>query len=90
MSETSIMLRIEGMTCDGCAASIEHAPKRQRGVRRVKVNWRAKSGEVAFDPEKATVDEILQGSIFRRHYAASVIQDAEEKEANIHEPADPH
>ena len=90
MSETSITLRIEGMTCDGCAASIEHALRRQRGVRRVKVNWRAKSGEVTFASEEVTVDEILQDSIFRRHYAASVMQNTEEKEANIHEPADAH
>ncbi len=72
MAEQRILLEIAGMTCDGCAASIEHALQRQKGVRLVKVNWRAKAGEVAFDPEETTVDDLLESSIFRRHYHASI------------------
>lgn len=77
MAETNVKLRIEGMTCDGCAASIEHALKREKGIRRVKVNWRAKEGEVVFDEAETTLDDILDSAIFRRHYGASAQKTAE-------------
>jgi copper chaperone CopZ len=72
MSDTHLQLYIEGMTCDGCASSIEHALKRQQGVRLVKVNWWEKAAQVVFDDGETTPENILGNKVFRRQYSASV------------------
>ncbi len=72
MSESNLQLHIEGMTCDGCAMSIEHALKRQPGVRLVKVNWRDKTAQVMFERDETTADDILANKVFRRQYSAAV------------------
>jgi len=68
--ETKVVLKIQGMSCDGCSQSIEHSLKRQRGVKGVKVNWRTGTGEVVFDPEETKVEDILENRIFQGHYKA--------------------
>lgn len=73
MSAETIVLQIEGMTCDGCAQGIQHALKRAKGVRAVKVNWRTGQGEVSFDPTETNELDILENPVFRRHYKASLI-----------------
>lgn len=72
MPETKVALKIRGMTCEGCSQSIEYALKRQKGVKRIKVNWRTGTGEVVFDPEQTEVEDILDNRIFQGHYGAQV------------------
>ncbi len=73
MAEQTIVLQIEGMTCDGCAQSITHALKRAPGIKQVKVDWRAGTGEVTFDALEADEQDILGHRIFTAHYRASVL-----------------
>ncbi|MBI2886090.1 MAG: heavy-metal-associated domain-containing protein [Chloroflexi bacterium] len=73
MAEQTVQLQIEGMTCEGCAQGIEHGLKRNKGVRRVRVDWRTGLGEVLFDSEATSEQEILENPVFQRHYKATML-----------------
>jgi copper chaperone CopZ len=68
--ERSVLLEIEGMTCDGCAQTIERALKRDQGVREVRTDWQAGIAEVRFNPEARDVRTILGNRVFQRQYRA--------------------
>ena len=70
MAEETVVLQIEGMTCDGCAQGITHSLKRAKGIKRVKIDWRAGLGKVAFDPVETDQQEILENRAFAGHYRA--------------------
>ena len=73
MPEEKAVLRIEGMTCDGCAQGVQHALKRVAGVSGVKMDWRTGLGEVMFDTEVTSEQDILEDPIFLGHYKASLV-----------------
>lgn len=54
-----IRLAIEGMHCANCAANIEKRFRATPGVADVAVNLANNTGRVAFDPETASVDDLL-------------------------------
>ena len=70
MAEQTIVLQIKGMTCDGCAQGIAYALKQSKGVKHVKVQWRAGLGEIAFDPTLTDPQEILAAPVFGGQYSA--------------------
>ena len=72
MGEQTIMLEIQGMTCEGCAQGITYALKQSKGIRQVKVDWRAGLGEVAFDTALTSPEEILADPVFKGHYSAQL------------------
>jgi Cu+-exporting ATPase len=52
-------LELEGMTCAGCAARIEQSLNRLGGVDAT-VNFATERASVAFDPDSATVDDLVE------------------------------
>jgi Cu+-exporting ATPase len=52
-------LELEGMTCAGCAARIEQSLNRLGGVDAT-VNFATERATVAFDPDSATVDDLVE------------------------------
>lgn len=57
--EQTIRLAIEGMHCANCAANIEKHYRALPSVIDVSVNLANNTGRVTFDPEQATVDDML-------------------------------
>lgn len=70
MATERVMLRIEGMTCDGCSQTIKHALEREAGISEVQVSWEAGLAEIDFDPERTDEGRILTNRVFRRQYRA--------------------
>lgn len=55
-------IQIEGMTCGGCAATVERVLKAQNGVSQAKVDLAAKTAAVEFDPTLTNLAD-LQAAI---------------------------
>ena len=55
-----IILPVEGMTCAACVSHVEGALKEVGGVARVAVNLAMEQATVEFDPERATIPELLE------------------------------
>ncbi|MEE8421386.1 MAG: cation transporter, partial [Dehalococcoidia bacterium] len=68
-----LLLSVTGMTCDGCAQTVQSALEREEGVEGAAVSWEPGTAEIAYDP--ATIDEerILGSRIFRRQYRAEPV-----------------
>jgi P-type Cu+ transporter len=64
-----VELDLEGMTCASCAARIEKRLNRLDGVDAT-VNFATEQASVAFDPEQATLDEMI-GAVEAAGYHAS-------------------
>ncbi len=59
-SQTSVAeLKIDGMTCAGCAVGIKEALIKTPWVLDAKVNWKTGNARVAYDQNKTSVDKIL-------------------------------
>ena len=54
------VIGIEGMSCGGCAASVERAIKAVAGVQSVAVNLAARNATVVFDPVQADMTQLKQ------------------------------
>lgn len=52
-------VKIEGMTCSACAASIERSTKRLEGVKSASVNLTTESLQIEFDQDKISLDQIF-------------------------------
>ena len=55
-----ITLPVEGMTCAACVSHVEGALREVGGVARVAVNLAMEQATVEFDPERATIPELLE------------------------------
>ena len=55
-----ITLPVEGMTCAACVSHVEGALREVGGVARVAVNLAMEQATVEFDPERATIQELLE------------------------------
>ncbi len=64
-------LKLEGMSCAGCASAIEKAINGVSGVETCDVNFGAEQATVAFNPEKTNVERI-QKAVADAGYGASV------------------
>ncbi len=56
----SITLPVEGMTCAACVSHVEGALREVGGVARVAVNLAMEQATIDFDPERATIPELLE------------------------------
>ena len=52
------VLRIEGMTCEGCALAVESALKSLDGVSRVSVHLRDGKAIVVYDPGRVSLEDV--------------------------------
>lgn len=69
MAET-IVLAVEGMTCQGCAQSLASSLKRQRGVLDVRVEWQSGRAVVVYDPELTGPEDIVASPTFQGPFRA--------------------
>lgn len=69
----TLSLKINGMTCSGCAYGIQNILESLNGVVKAKVNYPEGTGEVIYDADKITKEEIV--SSVESPYSAEVIKD---------------
>ena len=54
----TIVIAVEGMTCEGCAAQLNVALKRLKGVIAAEANYPEKNVKVVYNPKQVTVERI--------------------------------
>jgi copper chaperone len=64
-------LRVEGMTCGGCAGSVASAAQAVPGVSRADVDWKAGRAVVRYQPEQ-TDPQAIADAISKAGYRATV------------------
>ena len=52
------VLKIEGMTCQGCVRSVKKALERMAGVQSVEVSLEKGQAQVVFDPARADLGKL--------------------------------
>lgn len=57
----TVVIAVEGMTCESCAASINIALKRVKGVISAEASYRDKNVTVVYNPKQVTVERIKKG-----------------------------
>jgi mercuric transport protein len=72
----TVTLRIEGMTCGGCAVAARKVLERLDGVQKVEVSYEQRRAVVTYDPDKVTVEQMI-ASVKQLGYTASVIAAAD-------------
>ncbi len=55
-----LVLEVEGMTCEGCARSIESALRREPGIVTAKVDYPSKTAYIEYRPEKTSPEKISE------------------------------
>ena len=63
----TVTLKVDGMTCGGCATTVERALKETEGVEDAQVNYERGQAVVRYDDRKVTVArlrEVIQGTGF--------------------------
>ncbi len=70
----TINLKIEGMTCEGCASTIAGYLRREEGVEKAEINYEEKKATVAYDPGKTSPEKILRSRVFSNHYSAGLAE----------------
>ncbi|MGH9970551.1 MAG: heavy-metal-associated domain-containing protein [Pyrinomonadaceae bacterium] len=56
----SVTLRVKGMTCGGCATSVESALKSTEGVEDAQVSYKRGTAIVKYDDQKVTVAKLRE------------------------------
>ncbi|MFL9592950.1 heavy-metal-associated domain-containing protein [Aeromonas schubertii] len=62
-----IELKIEGMSCGGCAASLERALGAQPGVTAVKVDFASATARIEGEVEPAALVALIEAQGFHAH-----------------------
>jgi len=68
MTDKKVILKIEGMSCTSCAASIEKALKKAKGIISANVNFANEAATIEFDPEIIKInkmEKIIDGTGYR-------------------------
>ena len=73
MATETTVLRIDGMTCDGCSQTVKQALERDAGVSEARVSWEDGIAEVTYDPGATDEEQILASRVFRRKYRAEFL-----------------
>ncbi|MGC9076786.1 MAG: heavy-metal-associated domain-containing protein [Conexivisphaera sp.] len=69
----SVKLRVFGMTCDGCAATVKAGLESKEGVLEARVSLGEGAAEVLIDDSKLAPEELELLPVFRSgHYRAQV------------------
>lgn len=72
MKEEKLELEITGMTCDHCAVSIEKMVKEKSGVKSADINYKNGKGEIEFNPEAVSREEIVNTINSSKSYRAKL------------------
>lgn len=70
-----LLLKINGMTCSGCAYGIQYQLEQLEGVIEAKVSFSKGTGEVIYDSNKITKEQIVNSEVFINPYSAEIIKD---------------
>jgi len=54
----AVILKIEGMHCDGCAATMQALIERNGGVRKAAVSFSDGEARVLYDPQSVTEEQL--------------------------------
>lgn len=73
---TTVRLRIEGMTCGGCAISARALLRRMEGVETADVSYEEAIATVTYDPSAVTPQEMIDALRETFHYTTTVVEDA--------------
>ena len=73
MATETAVLRIEGMTCDGCSQTVKQALERDASVSEARVSWEDGLAQVTYDPDATDEEQILANRVFRRQYRAELL-----------------
>lgn len=74
-NEKQAELKIEGMTCGGCALSVKSVVKKIDGVRDATVDWKKGRAVVTFDPERVTPEQIAATIQEKLTYPTEVVDE---------------
>ena len=84
MKIETVKYEISGMTCDGCARTIEKVVRREEGIVEARVSYREKVGTFSFDPEKGSAEKITESINATGHYrVAGEIPEEDGKEPEV-------
>lgn len=70
-----LILKISGMTCDGCATTIKSFVDKVDGVLSASISYPKKKGEIIYESDKVNKDAIVQNKIFFGQYSAEILKD---------------
>ncbi|NNE98676.1 MAG: hypothetical protein HKN25_06615 [Pyrinomonadaceae bacterium] len=54
----TVIIEVDGMTCDGCASHIDATLKKLKGVISAKASYKEKNVKVVYNPEQITLEKI--------------------------------
>ncbi|WP_420130265.1 heavy-metal-associated domain-containing protein [Longimicrobium sp.] len=74
-----VTIPVQGMSCGGCAGSVQRALITHRGVRAAAVNLELKSATVEFDPAATSPDALVQTIRAAGYQAALPDHDADQR-----------
>ncbi len=70
MAEAKLLLRVKGMTCDGCSQTVQQALEREDGVVEAIVSWEDGLAELTYDTALTDEQHVLSNRVFKRQYRA--------------------
>lgn len=56
----TVTIRVQGMTCDGCATSVENALKSTDGVEEARVNFKSGKAVIRYNDQKVTISRLRE------------------------------
>ena len=56
----TVVIDVEGMSCEGCAMTINQTLRKMKGVVSAEASFKDKNVKVVYDPKQITLDEIKQ------------------------------
>ena len=56
----TITIRVQGMTCGGCATSVENALKSTDGVEKASVNFKSGKAVITYNDQKVTISRLRE------------------------------
>lgn len=65
MAESTLVLKVEGMTCGGCEASLVRVLSQVPGVIEVRASHERREAVLRVDPDRAPTDELLNAAVDR-------------------------
>lgn len=71
----NVTLRIDGMTCGGCAISARTVLRRLDGVQKAEVSYKNKLAIVTYDERKITPDRMIEALQDKLGYTAKLIEE---------------
>ncbi|MBS1266287.1 MAG: hypothetical protein MAG795_00254 [Candidatus Woesearchaeota archaeon] len=70
-----LTLKINGMTCSGCAYGIQYQLEQLEGVTKAEISFSKGTGEVIYKPNKISTKQIIKSEAFSSLYSAEIIKD---------------